>query len=186
MGKNKNKQKENKQKENKQKENKQNKQLQSNQIGEDTSKIENYEVFKYEKLSDDNYVIIAEKVLISFKNEENNKNTKEEFYMVTTTKLRNLLSMISDIYNDVVTPGSTEGNSDKLNADITKRINYLKVKVVYESGRDNSVRKFVDRANISKHLDDVIKSKSKADFILFCRYMEALVAYRKFYFEGDE
>jgi CRISPR-associated protein, csm2 family len=176
----------------KQKENKQNKQLQSNQIGEDTSKIENYEVFKYEKLSDDNYVIIAEKVLISFKNEENNfnkendKDTKEKFYIVTTTKLRNLLAMISDIYNDVITQGGTEGNGDKLNADITKRINYLKVKVVYESGRDNSVRKFVDRANISKHLDDVIKSKSKADFILFCRYMEALVAYRKFYFEGDE
>lgn len=176
----------------KQKENKQNEQSQSNQIGENTSKIENYEVVEYKKLSDDNYVIIAEKVLLSFKNEENNfnkendKDTKEKFYIVTTTKLRNLLSMISDIYNDVITQGGTEGNSDKLNIDITKRINYLKVKVVYESGRDNSVRKFVDRANISKHLDDVIKSKSKADFILFCRYMEALVAYRKFYFEGDE
>ena len=159
--------------------------------GGNSNKMEVYKV-NYEKLNDDNYVEIDEEVLLSFKKEEenskNNSNNKRNnnFEIVTTTKLRNLLAMISDIYNDVVTPGSTEGNSDKLNGDITKRINYLKVKVVYESGREESVKKLVDRANISKHLDDVIKSKSKTDFILFSRYMEALVAYRKFYFKGDK
>ena len=159
--------------------------------GGNSNKTEVYKV-NYEKLNDDNYVETAEEVLLSFKKEEenskNNANNRKNnnFEIVTTTKLRNLLAMISDIYNDVVTPGSTEGNSDKLKADITKRINYLKVKVVYESGREESVKKLVDRANISKHLDDVIKSKSKTDFILFSRYMEALVAYRKFYFKGDK
>ena len=159
--------------------------------GGNSNKTETYKV-NYEKLNDDNYVKVAEEVLLSFKKEEedskNNANNRRNssFEIVTTTKLRNLLAMISDIYNDVVTPGSTEGNSDKLKADITKRINYLKVKVVYESGREESVKKLVDRANISKHLDDVIKSKSKTDFILFSRYMEALVAYRKFYFKGDK
>ena len=159
--------------------------------GGNSNKTEVYKV-NYEKLNDDNYVETAEEVLLSFKKEEenskNNSNNRKNnnFEIVTTTKLRNLLAMISDIYNDVVTPGSTEGNSDKLKADITKRINYLKVKVVYESGREESVKKLVDRANISKHLDDVIKSKSKTDFILFSRYMEALVAYRKFYFKGDK
>ena len=145
----------------------------------------------YEKLNDDNYVEIAEEVLLSFKKEENSKNNannrrNNNFEIVTTTQIRNLLAMISDIYNDVVTPGSTEGNSDKLNGDITKRINYLKVRIVYDSGREKNVKNFFDRANISKHLDDVIKSKSKTDFILFSRYMEALVAYRKFYFEEDK
>ncbi|EJP19154.1 CRISPR type III-A/MTUBE-associated protein Csm2 [Peptostreptococcaceae bacterium AS15] len=159
--------------------------------GGNSNKTEVYKV-NYEKLNDDNYVETAEEVLLSFKKEEenskNNANNRKNnnFEIVTTTKLRNLLAMISDIYNDVVTPGSTEGNSDKLKADITKRINYLKVKVVYESGREESVKKLVDRANISRHLDDVIKSKSKTDFILFSRYMEALVAYRKFYFKGDK
>ena len=156
-----------------------------------SNKTEEYKV-NYEKLNDDNYVDIAEKVLLSFKKEEenskNNYNNKRNnnFEIVTTTKLRNLLAMISDIYNDVVTPGSTEDTNDKLIADITKRINYLKIKVIYESGREESVKKLVDRANISRHLDDVIKSKSKTDFILFSRYMEALVAYRKFYFKGDK
>lgn len=159
--------------------------------GGNSNKTEEYKV-NYEKLNDDNYVDIAEKVLLSFKKEEenskNNYNNKRNnnFEIVTTTKLRNLLAMISDIYNDVVTPGSTEDTNDKLIADITKRINYLKIKVIYESGREESVKKLVDRANISRHLDDVIKSKNKNDFILFSRYMEALVAYRKFYFKGDK
>ena len=112
--------------------------------GGNSNKTETYKV-NYEKLNDDNYVKVAEEVLLSFKKEEedskNNANNRRNssFEIVTTTKLRNLLAMISDIYNDVVTPGSTEGNSDKLKADITKRINYLKVKVVYESGREESV-----------------------------------------------
>ncbi len=159
--------------------------------GGNSNKTEVYKV-NYEKLNDDNYVEIAEEVLLSFKKEEenskNNANNRRNnnFEIVTTTQIRNLLAMISDIYNDVVTPGSTEGNSDKLNGDITKRINYLKVRIVYDSGREKNVKNFFDRANISKHLDDVIKSKSKTDFILFSRYMEALVAYRKFYFEEDK
>ena len=153
--------------------------------GGNSNKTEVYEV-NYEKLNDDNYVEMAENVMKQYEKEGKETGIDIKKVIVTTTKLRNLLAMISDIYNDVVTPGSTEGNSDKLKADITKRINYLKVKVVYESGREESVKKLVDRANISKHLNDVIKSKSKTDFILFSRYMEALVAYRKFYFEEDK
>lgn len=152
----------------------------SNKNKEDKYRID------YEKLNDDNYVEMAENVMKQYEKEGKETGIDIRKVIVTTTKLRNLLAMISDIYNDVVTPGSTEGNSDKLKADITKRINYLKVKVVYESGREESVKKLVDRANISKHLNDVIKSKSKTDFILFSRYMEGLVAYRKFYFEGDK
>lgn len=157
-----------------------NKPARSNKNKEDKYRID------YEKLNDDNYVEMAENVMKQYEKEGEETRVEIKKVIVTTTKLRNLLAMISDIYNDVVTHGSTEGNSDKLKADITKRINYLKVKVIYESGREESVKKLVDRANISTHLDDVIKSKSKTDFILFSRYMEALVAYRKFYFEGDK
>lgn len=162
------------------KENQWNNPARSNKNKEDKYRID------YEKLNDDNYVEMAENVMKQYEKEGKETGIDIKKVIVTTTKLRNLLAMISDIYNDVVTPGSTEGNSDKLKADITKRINYLKVKVVYESGREESVKKLVDRANISKHLNDVIKSKSKTDFILFSRYMEGLVAYRKFYFEGDK
>lgn len=49
---------------------------------------------------------------------------------------------------------------------------------MYESGRETSVKDFVQKAKILEELKKVKDSKSQ--FLLFCRYMEALVAYRKF------
>ena len=125
------------------------------------------------------YVKEAEEVMLTFK-------SSNPFKIVTTTKLRNLLAMISDIYNDVMTPGSTVGDNKHLNKDIVDRIRYLKVKFIYESGREESVRTFVDRANIINYLDDLIEEMTKDNFIRFSRYMEALVAYRKYHFIGDK
>lgn len=130
----------------------------------------------YVRLTNDNYVDVAEEVIKVFLNEEE---------IVTTTQLRNLLAMISDIYNDALNNDSTleDGQNDTLVEEITSRINYLKLKFVYESGRDKKVRALINESSILQHLKDV--GKSKKNFILFSRYMEALVAYRKYYF-GDK
>ena len=88
---------------------------------------------------------------------------------ITTTKIRGLLSGMSDIYNDVV---RVEG--EELPQDIVDRIQYLKVQVVYEYGRD----KILDK------IDQIGTSKKK--FIEMERYMEALVAYHRFYGGEDE
>ena len=57
---------------------------------------------------------------------------------ITTTKIRGLLSGMSDIYNDVV---RVEG--EELPQDIVDRIQYLKVQFVYEYGRDKKDKKVV-------------------------------------------
>jgi CRISPR-associated protein Csm2 len=96
--------------------------------------------------------------------------------MLTTSKIRNLLSMITDIYNTV-----SMRLDEKLDNDILGRIQYLKMRFAYEAGRDNTqaVRKFVEKAEIFKHIDEIQTSRSQ--LLIFCRYMEALVAYHKFY-----
>ena len=102
---------------------------------------------------------------------------------ITTSKIRGLLSGMSDIYNDVV---RVEG--EELPQDIVDRIQYLKVQFVYEYGRDDKkdgpVRRFINESKILNKIDKIGTSKKK--FIEMERYMEALVAYHRFYGGEDE
>ena len=87
------------------------------------------------------YVEDAEKV---FKDWYSTRDKK-----ITTSKIRGLLSGMSDIYNDVV---RVEG--EELPQDIVDRIQYLKVQFVYEYGRDDKkdgpVRRFINESKILK------------------------------------
>ena len=70
------------------------------------------------------------------------------------------------------------------NPEIKGQINYMKIRFVYESGREATVKNLVEQADILTHIDEI--GDSREQYILFNRYMEALVAYRKFYVEHDE
>ena len=121
------------------------------------------------------YVEDAEKVVKDWYSTRDKK--------ITTSKIRGLLSGMSDIYNDVV---RVEG--EELPQDIVDRIQYLKVQFVYEYGRDDkkdgSVRRFINESKILNKIDQIGTSKKK--FIEMERYMEALVAYHRFYGGKDE
>ena len=121
------------------------------------------------------YVEDAEKV---FKDWYSTRDKK-----ITTSKIRGLLSGMSDIYNDVV---RVEG--EELPQDIVDRIQYLKVQFVYEYGRDDKkdgpVRRVINESKILNKIDQIGTSKKK--FIEMERYMEALVAYHRFYGGKDE
>ena len=129
------------------------------------------------KLTEENYVELAEEAIKKLMSEKDRNG--HMVAPVTTSKIRNLLAMTADIYNEVV-------NSQKelLSTEVIGRIKYLKIRFVYESGREPKVKKLVETANILAYLDGIGNSRSQ--YILFSRYMEALVAYRKFYFEKDE
>ena len=128
------------------------------------------------KLTEENYVEIAEQVIKKLHEEKNQKG--QSIGIVTTSKIRNLLSMTANIYNDVVNT-----KSEHLSNEVIGRINYLKLRFVYEAGREQKVKRLVETAQILQCLDAIKGNRSQ--YILFSRYMEALVAYRKFY-EKDE
>ena len=115
------------------------------------------------KLTEENYVGIAEQAIKELCSEKDQKGRLVG--PVTTSKIRN-------------------SQSDKLNAEIIGRINYMKIRFIYEAGREPKVKKLVDKAKILEHLEEIKGSRDQ--YILFSRYMEALVAYRKFYGGRDE
>ena len=108
-----------------------------------------------------------------------NKYGKPE-KLVTTSQIRNLLAMTADIYNDVV-----NSQSEILSDEVIGRINYLKIRFVYEAGRDNGtpVKNLMEKADILTHIQNI--NGKKSNYIVFSRYMEALVAFRKFYDDHD-
>ena len=128
------------------------------------------------KLTKLNCVSEAERVIKSMIKRDKNGRAS---IGITTSKIRNLLSMISGIYHDAI-----RSKEKQLSDDILSRIQYLKMRFAYEAGRDKNVKEFVNMANIFQVIDEI--GKEKENLIVFCHYMEALVAYRKFYVEKDD
>ena len=97
---------------------------------------------------------------------------------VTTSKIRNLLSLVTDIYN-------TENirTEVKLLPESIVKLNLMRVRVAYECGRDDTVKSFVAQTNLLEYLKGI--STDRADLIRFAHYMEALVAFHR-YFGGKE
>lgn len=122
------------------------------------------------KLTKTNYVAEAEKVVSKLERDKGNK------ICLTTSKIRNLLTMISSIYNDVI---HTAG--EQIDDDIVERIQYLKMRFAYEAGRNGNkpVKDLIEKAEIWNVINGIGRDKEKC--IIFCRYMEAIVAYHKFY-----
>lgn len=112
------------------------------------------------------YVKQAENVMNQLKNPRGS-------FDLTTSKIRKILAMVSDIYNDV------RFEPDPFRAEMKERLLYLKLHIVYEAGREpRAVKPFVEKAQILELLDQIGTSREK--LILFCHYMEALVAYHRF------
>ena len=74
--------------------------------------------------------------------------------------------------------------TDALTDELKSRIEYLRIRFIYEAGREPSVKNLVTEAKILQILQEI--AGSKKNFLLFSHYMEALVAFRKFYCEKDD
>lgn len=94
----------------------------------------------------------------------------EGFWKLTTSKLRGIYSLIMNIR----TRSNSEAEFDERKGDIQ----YLKVRMAYEAGRESSVRQFLDATHLMALVDGV---GTYEQFKLYCRYAEALVAYFKFF-----
>jgi len=101
---------------------------------------------------------------------------KEIAKNITTSKIRGFLSLVSKVYN--VESVRTE---ETLLPESMDTIQMMRIRIVYEAGRDNTdgVKKFLEKSNILNYIKSIGDSRQK--FIAFARYMEALVAYHRFY-----
>lgn len=129
-----------------------------------------------------NYVDNAEEVIKSLINTDSRGNKSIK---LTTSKIRNILMMVTDLYNDAL-----RNKDDKLSSDIVSSVKYMKMRLIYEIGRDiadkgnSGVEEFAKKAKLIEIIDSI--GYSREDLILFCKYMEALVAYHKYYGGKDK
>lgn len=92
------------------------------------------------------------------------------FAGLTTTKLRGIYALIMNVYTRASTPQEFEGCKGD--------IQYLKVRMAYEAGRERSVNDFLGRTHLMELIGTIADYRQ---FALYCRYAEALVAYFKFF-----
>lgn len=117
-----------------------------------------------------NYANQADQIILDLKT-----SMGRDYQNFTTSKIRNILAKVSEIYNDVLAE-----QNETLSPELQSRIEYLKVRLVYECGREPRVIKpFVDKAGLLELLKGI--GGSRQNFSDFARYMEALVAYHRFH-----
>ena len=125
-------------------------------------------------INEGNYSDVAQNVIKTL----SQPNKYGRINIISTSQLRNILTMSADIYNQVV-PLEKD-----LTDEINSRIEYLRVRCFYEAGRERLVKKKKKKSKIPDILREI--NGEKKNFILFNHYLEALVAFRKYYGGKDE
>lgn len=92
------------------------------------------------------------------------------FHSLTTSKLRNIYGLIMNLYTKMDSPLDFEKSKGELQ--------YLKVKMAYEAGREQAVKEFLSKTHLMTAISYI---KTYEQFLLYCRYAESLVAYFKYY-----
>lgn len=99
---------------------------------------------------------------------------KTQSRQITTSKLRNILSLLMDVYNTEILrtePTLLEESAAKLQM--------ARIRIAYECGRDRNTREFVEAAHLLPWLKGIGASREQA--IRYIRYLEAIVAYHRFW-----
>lgn len=118
-------------------------------------------------ITETNFAKVAEQAIKSLKDRQGK-------FKVTTSQIRVLLSMTNNFYNALL-----EERAETLDSNLKSMIQYLRMKFAYQAGRDDNVKDFVTKAHLMGELENIGESREKA--ILFCKYMESLVAYHKYH-----
>lgn len=124
------------------------------------------------ELTKTNYVDQAENVIARLVRNKKNK------LVLTTSKIRNILTTSATIYDKVRRKQGSLTEAEK--ADIQN----LRMKLVYEYGRNEAgVQDFIDKSQLIEEIKKIGDDREK--LIIYCKYIEALVAYHR-YFGGQD
>ena len=129
------------------------------------------------QINENNYVDKAEETITRLSKKIDRRGKTID--MVTTSKIRNLLSMAADIYNQVL-----DCKDNELPTELVSRIDYLRVRFIYECGRDEKTKDLVDEADLLSILKQI--NGDKNNYIPFYHYMEALVAFKRYMNRNDD
>jgi CRISPR-associated protein Csm2 len=118
----------------------------------------------------EDYVAQAEAAIKALKTQDRQGRDK---FDLTTSQLRNLLSLTAQIFDEAE---AVQG--DEIPQALQDKVQYLRVRFIYQAGREPAVKKLLQQAKLLEALAEI--GDSRDELIRFCRYMEALAAYKKF------
>lgn len=102
---------------------------------------------------------------------------------ITASQIRKFLTAVNVVKNKVDATELQLRNNEYLPDKLAGEIKFLRVNLAYQSGRDEKFKKFVKEAELDHIINDIGCSKEK--FYQFCKYVEALVAFHKFFERKD-
>lgn len=130
----------------------------------------------------------AENVMKALKDESDGNGSKQyggnrPVKMITVSQIRKFLTAVNSLTDKVerykVMHLRKGEQVLELSMDLAAEVKYLKVKLAYQSGREPSVKAFEREAGLLKEISSIGRDLNK--YMNFARYVEALVAYHKYY-----
>lgn len=135
------------------------------------------------KSKDIEYKVVedAEETIKLLRYKDKNGNPK-----ITTSQIRKFLTAVNVVRNKVDLWKVNNKGNKKLPGYLVMEIKFLKVNLLYQAGRDKGdiVEDFVEKAKLKAIIDGIGSDLDK--FNKFCKYVEALVAYHKYYGGKDK
>lgn len=100
---------------------------------------------------------------------------------LTNSQIRKFLTAVNVVKNKVDMFWAKNNDAVSLPDELVTEIKFLKVNIVYQAAKDNTgaVKSFIMVTNLDKIINDIGNDANK--FNKFCKYVEALVAFHKFY-----
>ncbi len=124
-------------------------------------------------------VALAEQVMAKLSKQQDKHGNMA---MVTTSQLRRFLTAVNTVTGKIeqYQNQSEAGTQAKLTADLAAQVKFLKVKLAYQVGRgDDKIKDFEKEADLMAAIGSIGDDAKKYEE--FARYVEALVAFHKFY-----
>ena len=122
-------------------------------------------------------VDLAEKVMKDLSSAKDRRGNQS---MVTTSQIRRFLTAVNTVTGKVEQYQNETGKADKLTPELAAQVKFLKVKLAYQVGRgDLKIKSFAKEADLMAAIDSIGEDAKKYEE--FARYVEALVAFHKYY-----
>lgn len=96
-----------------------------------------------------------------------------------TSQIRKFLAAVTSVTNQIEVWHMKHIDTDVLPDELAAQVKYLKVKLAYQAGRVDSVKKFAKKAELARRIDAIGCDRRK--YQDFAHFVEALVAYHRFY-----
>ena len=115
----------------------------------------------------------AEEVILALKKQNNDRIS------LKISQIRKFLIAVNEITNKINIYKAKHLDVTTLPDELIGEVQFLKVKAAYQAGRNRDVKNFIEKSHMKEEIQHV--GDSIAKYEEFARYIEALVAYHKFY-----